>query len=351
MTAALTPTDTVYDAALLARGWLSVAVASAKDDARPALNRTVAVEAFPTGVRLIATDGFLLLRSWVPNWAAGDLEPEPALDELPIATAVVPDPHGRAAGLLAHALKLAADAGELGPRLKVRLRLGVTDTTPGTLEGLEATLAVLELDDQAGDTERLAVATFDGEFVNWRPMTFATVPAPADAIVLNPDIVARLGKLGKLLPSSLLAFRWSGPDRAATVTLTGAEPSVEGLVMPVRWDIEANRPADTPTAQTSAPVTGPPSDEAAADYADRLEAAARLITSTELGSTAMIQRKLRIGFAEAGRIMDDLEELGIVGPRNGTRPRAVHVTADDLDLDAIAAHAAGIGRTPDEADA
>src|SRR5687768_16742409 len=114
---------TLFDARTLARGWLSVAIASAADKARPVLHRTVSIEAFPEGLRLVATDSFVLLRSWVPN-LDHDLDPEPGLDEAPYATAVAMDPHGRAKGFLAHVLKLASDEVYDDDPLEVRVDLG-----------------------------------------------------------------------------------------------------------------------------------------------------------------------------------------------------------------------------------
>ncbi|MGH2637213.1 MAG: DNA translocase FtsK [Actinomycetota bacterium] len=141
-------------------------------------------------------------------------------------------------------------------------------------------------------------------------------------VILDMNGAEKLVGHGDLLfaPSSA-----SKPARLQAAWVTEKE------IQQVSEWIRAQRPAEY---AISVEGLGRPPGEDAGDHGlggddDLLEQAADLVVRSQLGSTSMLQRKLKVGFARAGRLMDLLEDRGIVGPSQGSKARDVLITPEE----------------------
>lgn len=220
-------TSLEFDAGEFARAWLGVSHASGKDESRPSLDHAVNVETFAHGLRLIATDSYVLLHAFIN--ASGSARPTPGLDEVPKDQAVVLDHDGRGKGLMTYLLvlsKAAEKAGVTPP--KVRFGIGTAAAVPGAtlpLSGLAARTAIF---DHPG-SEVLALPLYEGEFIDWRLAVGKFKAVSTKAVALNPEILGRLAKLGGLYPEPLV-WQFGGVNQMALLELG----VIRGAVMPIK---------------------------------------------------------------------------------------------------------------------
>ena len=126
-----------------------------------------------------------------------------------------------------------------------------------------------------------------------------------------------------------MLFRHRGKRTQRVLGCYVSDPEIEAAVDFIRGQREPDYHDEILSAVVPGQAGGPAA-EVDADDDPLVWEAAQVVVDSQLGSTSGLQRRLKVGYARAGRIMDNLERKGVVGPPDGSKPREVLLDSDGL---------------------
>jgi S-DNA-T family DNA segregation ATPase FtsK/SpoIIIE len=155
-------------------------------------------------------------------------------------------------------------------------------------------------------------------------LAFAVASQTDSRVILDSSGAEKLVGLGDML---VVTARDPKPERIQGAFVTEAE--IHSIVAWLREqsNVQYREEEVFEVAQAAAAME----EEFDGEDPQLMRQAMELVVRSQLGSTSMLQRKLRIGFARAGRVMDILENKGVVGPSEGSKAREVLMTVEELD--------------------
>ena len=144
-------------------------------------------------------------------------------------------------------------------------------------------------------------------------------------VILDQTGAERLMGRGDML------FRKSGGVLRRVLGAYASDDEIESVVTFIRDQREPEYHAEILSAVTPSAPGGAATADGMDEDDPLVWEAAQIVVDSQLGSTSGLQRRLKVGYARAGRIMDNLEQKGVVGPPDGSKPREVLLDADGLE--------------------
>jgi hypothetical protein len=207
-----------------AQAWLNAFLASSKDEDRPLLRRTLSLEVFEHGVQFIATNGHILLRTWVPKDLTED-RVWPADRRKPVRQLTIMDPDGFGAGFL----KTLASKATAEDHVIITSSAADEEAAPSFGQEFQSERITLRACGQ-----RIDLMVRDEPYPDWRKLKLGLDDLVlVEGMKVQAKYLALIGKLKDI--SAGVDMTFSGEDRAILIRADGIEGTgVRGLLMPMR---------------------------------------------------------------------------------------------------------------------